>query len=198
MGLQFLSSRLVLAAALCFLTQNAVADCTSPLCHLATDGVYNKIVIGTLTHVASDEELAQVVHWAKQQGYWQSLPSALAPYLKYIKLVTITSSASHESMTLFIMQREYEAAPLNVGDRVRYRPHSPEWEASKDPKASALFHGPTGCVATLCAQADSGCLRGFRNGVFTLKGKPINPETGKLLPQGIAIDPISLRPVVAP
>lgn len=153
--LQFPRRPLLAVVLLSVLAQNAFAGCTSPLCNLATDGAYDKIVIGTLTHVASDEELARVLHWAKQKGYWQQLPNAIAPYLKYIKLVTLAPSDDYQPMALFMMQREYEAAPLNVGDRVRYRPHAPQWEAPKEPKASALFHGLTGCVATLCAKADT-------------------------------------------
>lgn len=79
MGFEFPGRPLVLALlCLSVLAQNAFAGCTSPLCSLATDGTYDKIVIGTLVHVASDKGLTEAVHLAKQKGYWERLPASTA------------------------------------------------------------------------------------------------------------------------
>src|SRR5699024_7649578 len=128
-------------------------------------------------------------------GYWQTLPDSFAPYLRDVKLVTISPSGQRVLMKVFMARSEYEAAPLVVGDLVRYKPHDGSREAPSDPTAKRLFHGLTGCVATLCSQADISCQSRYRPGVFTPGGRQVNRKTGNLLADGIRIDPVSLQPV---
>lgn len=182
-----------------FTATQVFAACEAGYCNLATsEGVYQKIVIGKLVHIASDAEMAKVVHRARAHGYWQDLPDAAAPYQRDIKMVTIAPSNGAEPLTVFMMQREFEAAPLSVGALVRYHPHDPDWVPPENPVSRALYYGLTGCVATLCAEHDNGCQSQFKTGVFTLQGQQISPDSGEILAHGITINPISLRPVTEP
>ncbi len=171
------------------------AECSAPRCDLAADGAYTNVVIGTLVHVGTDAELKHVFHWARAHDYWQSLPDSFSPYLHDVKLVTISPSDQRAPMKVFMARSEYEAAPLVVGDLVRYKPHDGTREAPAEPMAKRLFHGLTGCVATLCSQADASCQSRYRRGVFTPGGRQVNRKTGNLLADGIRIDPVSLQPV---
>jgi len=178
----------------------ASLGCTNNRCGLLTDGEYHNLIIGRLVHVGSPSETKRVLHWAKTHGYWKSLPNTASPYVKDIKLVRIAlpRSLAKHPVTVFIQAEEYHTDPLPVGALVRYSPHGERHEAP--PKADAdelsLYHGLTGCVASLCKPGDSACSKRYRQGVFTKKtGAPVDPTTGKILPEGHRIDPVSLLPV---
>lgn len=176
----------------------AWATCPSHLCNLATDGAYDKLVVGKLVHVATDNELKQVFHWAKTHGRWASLPSSFPLYLQGVKLVSIQPSTNTAPVTVFMTREEYDTAPLVVGDLVRYKPHDANWEAPKDPEQKRIFYGLTGCVATLCSAASGDCKRHYRKGFFTTSGVQVDWVTGKPLPGGTDIDPVSLQALPAP
>lgn len=166
------------------------------------DGAYPHLVIGRLAHVGTDADTQRVYRWAKAHSYWQSLPNSPAPYLHDVKLVTIAlpRALAERPVTVFMQVEEYADAPLVVGDLVRYSPHTAAHEPP--PKADAdelaLYHGLTGCVATLCAHDDAACLKRYRQGVFTkAQGTPVNPQTGALITGGVSIDPVSLLPRLA-
>lgn len=173
--------------------------CATHRCGLLADGAYAHLVIGTLTHVGSAEDMQRVYHWAKAHGYWRSLPSSPAPYLRDVKLITISLPGSQGArrVTVFMQQAEYASAPYVAGDLVRYSPHDLAHESPRgNADDLALYHGLTGCVATLCRQSDPACFKRYRQGVFTKsQGTQVDPKTGKLVPGGVQIDPHSLLPV---
>ena len=177
------------------LSSFAWAVCPSHLCNLATDGAYDKLISGELVHVATDDELKQVYHWAKSHGRWAALPSAFPLYLQGTKLVSIKSPDSKEPISVFMAREEYDAAPLIVGDLVRYKPHDPNWEAPKDPEQKRIFYGLTGCVATLCSAGSGTCKSRYRQGFFTTTGVQIDGAQGKSMAKGARIDPLSLLPL---
>lgn len=171
--------------------------CTVDHCGLLADGVYTNLVIGRLDDVGSDADTARVFRWAKAHGYWKNLPAAVQPYLRDVKLVTITGEAGHP-VTLFMLKTEYASAPYHVGDLVRYAPHDAAHDetAQGGPADLALFHGLTGCVATLCQKGDGACFKRYRQGAFTTThGQQVSLATGRLMPEGARIDPVSLLPV---
>lgn len=184
-----------MAALVLICMSSAGAACPNNLCDLATDGAYDNLVIGELVHVASDEELKQVFHWAKSHGRWQTLAVAFPPYLKEVKLVSIKTRVSAHPTTLFMTRKEYDASPLVVGQLVRYKPHDPDWEAPDDPQLRRLFYGLTGCVAMLCAKNADQCKGRYLTGVFSTQGEPLNPVTGQRLPDVGRINPQSLLPI---
>lgn len=171
--------------------------CTVDHCGLLADGVYTNLVIGRLDDVGNEADMARVFQWAKAHGYWKNLPAAVQPYLRDVKLVTIAGESGHP-VTLFMLQTEYASAPYHVGDLVRYAPHDAAHDetAQGGPADLALFHGLTGCVATLCQKGDAACFKRYRQGAFTTAhGQQINLATGHLIPEGARIDPVSLLPV---
>ncbi|MDA8383508.1 MAG: hypothetical protein M0037_10685 [Betaproteobacteria bacterium] len=143
--------------------------------------------------------MRQVLGWAKAHGLWKSLPDSPTPYLRDVKLVTIAlpHAVAQRPVTVFMQTDEYAAMPLASGELVRYSPHDSEHEeaATGDAAELALFHGLTGCIAVLCRQNDSACIKRYRQGVFTkAQGRPVAPATGAIA-SSPGINPISLLPV---
>jgi hypothetical protein len=138
-----------------------------------------------------------VFQWAKTHGYWKSLPASVTPYTTGVKLVTIKMPGVAHPVTVFMQQEEFESAPYVVGDLVRYTPHDGLREIPPgDADHLALYHGLTGCVATLCRLEDGECFRRYLSGVFTkAHGKPVDLKSGAIKSNGIQIDPVSLLPV---
>lgn len=159
-------------------TPTLAARCTDSDCGLLTDGAYEHFVVGTLVSVADAGGLADTLRWAKAHRYWRALPDAIAPYQASVRQVSIALPDGHAA-TLFMARDEFDAAPLRVGDLVRYRPHDPAWESPVDPQQKAIFWGLTGCVATLCTAGDSACRQRYRPGIYTLDGKKLNQKTGR-------------------
>lgn len=180
--------------------QAATSDyCSAKHCNLAADGAYTQLVIGRVAHLGTTEDLQQVYHWAQSHGYWKSLPKDEAAYLRDVKLIAIAvpSRSGDRTITVFMQQDEFVAAPFAVGDLVRYSPHSASHEVPKgNGDDLALYHGLTGCVATLCRQGEAACFKRYRLGVFTkAEGLPIDPETGAIEKNGVRINPLSLLPI---
>lgn len=173
--------------------------CSSSDCGLASDGAYPNLVVGRLARVGGERELRQVQGWAMTHGYWQTLPRDAAPYLRDIRLVTITVPAdgSDHAVTLFMQEEEFASAPLQVGDFVRYAPHDPAHEVPKgDADGLALYHGLTGCVALLCRRDDADCAARYRPGIYTAaQGRPVDLASGAAVADGAAIDPQTLLPL---
>lgn len=128
--------------------------------------------------------MTKAFRWAKAHGYWKSLPDSMGSYLRDVKLVTIAvpKSIADHPVTLFMLQTEYASAPYHVGDLVRYAPHDAAHdEAAKgSPADLALFHGLTGCLATLCQKGDTACFKRYRQGAFSsTRGQQISLVTGQ-------------------
>lgn len=167
-------------------------------CGLMADGPYGSYVIGMLTHIGSDDDLRRVFRWAKQNGYWKLLPNNEESYIRRVKLVTIKypGPISPLEATVFMERSEFESAPYELGDFVRYTPHDGTHDTPPDDReAYILFHGLTGCVAVLCTKGDAACSARYQAGLFSKDtGQQIDPLTGQQKRQGIDIDPISLLP----
>lgn len=180
---------------------SSALGCATHQCNLHADGPYPNYVIGVLVHVGTNAEMKQVFQWAKHHDYWQALPDSPAPYVKHVKLVTIRlpPSLAERPVTVFMQQEEFTSAPLSVGDLVRYRPHGRKPGVPLNaPKKAALYHGLTGCVATLCRQSDPACYKRYRQGVFTkTQGRQVNLHTGAVIPDGLRINPVSMLPIPA-
>lgn len=171
--------------------------CNVDHCGLLADGVYTNLLIGRLADVGTDADMVRVFQWAKARGYWKSLPATVQPYLRDVKLVAIAGE-SGQRVTVFMLQSEYASAPYHVGDLVRYAPHDAAHDetAQGGPADLALFHGLTGCVATLCQKSDAACFKRYQQGAFTTShGQQISLATGSLIPKGARIDPVSLLPI---
>lgn len=206
--LLFTFRRYLLVAVTClFMAANsfgaASPDCVHHRCGLLANGTYRNLVIGRVLHVGSAADMTRVYHWAKAHGYWKSLPNTLSPYLHDVRLVTLAlpHSVSKRPVTVFMQIEEYAAAPLSIGSLVRYSPHGVHHDvpAKADAEELALYHGLTGCVAVLCRKHDAACFKRYRQGVFTkAHGQPVSLRSGKPIPGGAAINPVSLFPRKSP
>lgn len=175
-------------------------DCGAGQCGVLGDGAYSNLVIGRLDFVGTAADMTQVLHWAKAHGYWKTLPASTEPYVRDVQLVTIAvpKGMASQPITLFMLRTEYDSAPYHVGDLVRYAPHDAAHDetAQGSPADLALFHGLTGCVATLCQKGDGACLARYRQGAFTTAhGQQVSLTTGHRVHGGAQIDPISLLPI---
>lgn len=179
-------------------TEATSSICARVQCGLHADGFYPNLVIGTVARVGTDADMKQVFRWARHHSYWHSLSASVTPYLKYVKLISIRLPASEASqpITVFMQIEEFTSAPLVPGELVRYSPHGiPPDVPLKGPAEAALYHGLTGCVATLCRQSDRNCYKRYEQGVFTKKtGQQVNLQTGDIVPGGHRINPVSLLP----
>lgn len=197
-----LALTLLLASASIHATENhpSPLKCSAGQCGLLTDGAYANVVIGRLDDVGTAADMTQVLHWAKAHGFWKALPASIEPYLRDVQLVTIAvpKELASQTATLFMLRTEYGSAPYHVGDLVRYAPHDAAHDetATGSPVDLALFHGLTGCVATLCQKGDGACFARYRQGAFTTAhGQQVSLTTGHIVHGGARIDPVSLLPV---
>ena len=167
---------------------------------MLADGAYTNMVIGRLDYVGTAADMTKTYYWAKAHGYWKTLPASTEPYLRDVQLVTIAvpQGMASQPVTLFMLRTEYASSPLHVGDLVRYAPHDAAHDetAQGSPADLALFHGLTGCVASLCQKGDKACFARYRQGAFTTtRGQSVSLKTGRMVTDGARIDPISLLPV---
>lgn len=168
--------------------------CQEVWCKLAADGAYENFVLGQVVHIASDKELRVVFDAAKHHGFWKALPSDFSVYKNTVRLVSIRYAEKESPVSLFMMRDEYDAAPIQKGDFVRYRPHSLEWEKPKNAEQAQLFSYLTGCIAQLCSIEDPHCLKQYQPGIYTLDGKASNLN-GKPLSGHKAIAPETFKPI---
>lgn len=176
---------------------NAFADtpaCPNELCRLAADGAFDKFVVGEIVHVANESEFQTVLKAAKQQNYWQNLPDDFSIYAEAAQLISIKFSSTEPPVSLFMLRKEFNAAPLSVGDFVRYRPHNLEWEIPRSPAENALFAKLTGCIAQLCGVSDQDCAKQYKPGIYALDGSAYD-LAGNLLPNISPINPETLKPI---
>lgn len=175
-------------------------DCKADRCGLHADGPYPDYVVGTVAHIGTDADMRRVFDWTRHHGYWKALPDTLAPYLKDVELVTIAlpPAVARRPITVFVTHEEFAVSPYRIGDLVRYSPHGADHEAPPRPDRDdgLLFHGLTGCVALLCRAGDRACVRRYVEGVFTkADGRQVDLATGKVIPGGLRIDPVSMLPM---
>ncbi len=172
----------------------AESPCPNQLCQLAADGAFDKFVVGKIVHIANDDEFKTVLQVAKQQGYWQTQPDDFSIYAEAARLVSIQYSPTKKPVSLFMLQKEFDAAPLHKDDFARYRPHNLEWEIPKSPAENALFATLTGCIAQLCSAEDKLCMEKYHSGIFALDGKAYDLK-GNALTHATSINPETFQPL---
>lgn len=170
-------------------------DCASHQCGLQGDGTYHNLVLGTVVRVGKGQDSEQVFRWARQKGWWKTLPDDPAGFAKNVHPVLIKTQTKNGSalVTGLMTDDEYSEAPIQVGDFVRYAPHDANHPHPKENTPAAWAYWKlVGCVQVICRAKDKSCMKQFKFGVYELKtGVPIDLKTGKPMPQELGIDPIS-------
>jgi hypothetical protein len=172
------------------------ATCGEKGCPIGADGAYPHLIIGKLVSIGGEQDMVQVKQWAKANGYWKHLPEPDDSYARTVRAATIAVATAQgtKHMTVFMQKEELNTDTYRAGDLVRYSPHNYALERPQgNAQDMALFRGLTGCVATLCRQADRSCDGRHPQGVYTkAQGNPVDPDTGAALKQGVTIDPQTL------
>lgn len=174
-------------------------DCSSRKCGLISDDSYNNFVVGTVEAVASPEISTQIFTWAKQNNWWKNLPKETEGFNKSIKLISIRTNTSDgvQLITTMTSMEEYEVAPLNKGDLVRYSPHGKHYSPPENASQAFLSYWYLhGCVLSLCTNGDTACSNRYKWGVYNRDtGKEVDVKSSMPIQKGIIIDTKTFFPI---
>jgi len=195
MACGFACSILLLAAATGVSSAHAAPFDCAKRCGVDQEGAYPHLIVGTVDGIATPEQSAALFQAMRKAKRWAALPTDLETFRKSVQPVSIRLP-SGRSYTVLITQEEAKAAPINVGDFVRYSPHRGDYEKPpSDAPDVVAYWKSTGCVAVLCRAGDGACAGGYRNGIYRASDGAALSMDGK--PAGInalGIDPNSMRP----
>lgn len=173
-------------------------DCASHQCGLQRDGSYPNVVVGTIRQIGAGKESERVFRWARQRGWWQALPNDPARFAKTVRPVALRTQtpAGSPIVTGLMGDDEFQTAPLQVGDLVRYSPHDKNHERpAEDTPAAWAYWKLYGCIQVLCRARDKDCMSRYRPGIYNRDtGELVDLKTDKPIPGGVAIDPVSYLP----
>ena len=174
-------------------------SCSRNQCGLISDGSYNNFVVGTVEAVASPEISTEIFTWAKQNNWWNNLPKETEGFNKSIKLVSIRTNTSDgvQLITTMMSVEEYEVAPFNKGDLVRYSPHGKHYSPPENSSQAFLSYWYLhGCVLSLCTNGDTACSNRYKWGVYNRDtGKEVDVKNSMPLQKGIIIDTKTFFPI---
>jgi hypothetical protein len=155
-------------------------------------GAYPHLVVGRIVAVADSTQAHTLFDAMRRGGRWSALPASGDAFWKNLQPVAIDAGSGTVMITL-TSQDEMHAAPLRVGDMVRYSPHRGRYEVPPTDKIAAAYWGVDGCVAILCRASDKQCMKRYASGLFRLSGGiQLSPHTLAPLRHGIVIDPQSM------
>jgi len=118
-------------------------DCADRRCGLQADGTYPHLVLGTIQSIGSGESSESIFRAARALGWWRALPDDASGFAKVVRPVAIQAQTLRGTVTVTMLMGddEFQSAPLNVGDFVRYSPHD---AAHPAPKKIPQRPGPIG------------------------------------------------------
>lgn len=169
----------------------AAFDCKANHCGIAIDAPYPNLVVGTIDGIATPTQTAALLAAAQAQGLWHEFPASGGVFAQKVQPISV-SIAPGRSITVLAGTYETNFMRLRVGELVRFAPHRGIHEA---PQPNNPYWVGVGCVALLCAAGDAPCEAGYHSGLYRRADGAALDKTGRLvLPGGIAIDPMSMRP----
>jgi hypothetical protein len=173
-------------------------DCVQQHCNLQGDNSYPYLVLGTVAYIGSGQSSETVFRAARAQGWWKSLPDDAVDFAKNIRPILIHTHGPKGAIdvTMLMSDEEFQSAPLNVGDFVRYSPHDKAHEAPRENTPTAWAYWKLiGCIQVLCRQSDRACPKRYRAGVYAVDtGIPLDVRSLKPLSGSPAIDPVTYFP----
>ena len=171
--------------------------CTTGNCGLRSSSAYPELVIGVFQHVYDDAEMRQLYRWGKTSNVWRDFDDDLDDFLARNRVLLVSVGKAREPFILITSKAEYDGAPPLPGDLVRYVPLRPHHDA-EGRKAPSRFSVLSGCIAILCRTTDGPCFKNYEEGFFNKNtGAEINLRTGKTVPSGKVVDPMTALPVKA-
>lgn len=166
-------------------------------CGLRSSSAYTDLVIGVLQHVYTDDEMRKLYRWGKTSNVWRDFDDDMADFLARNRVLRINVGKSRTPFIFIVSRAEYDGAPPLPGDLVRYVPLRPHHDA-EGRKAPSRFSVLSGCIAILCRTTDGPCFKNYEEGFFDKStGVEINVRTGKAVPSGKVVDPITALPLKA-
>lgn len=157
-------------------------------------GAYPHLVIGRIVAVADATQAQALFDAMRRRGRWSALPASGDVFWKNLQPVAIDAGSGTVMVTL-TSQEEMHAAPLQVGDFVRYSPHRGQYKQPPTDKTAAAFWGVDGCVAVLCRGNDKQCAKRYARGLFRASdGVQLSQSTLKPLQHGMTIDAETMLP----
>jgi hypothetical protein len=165
-------------------------DCKTNHCGILHDAPYPNFVIGIVDGVATPGQTAVILSDAQRAGAWHLFPPSPAAFSAKIEPISI-NFAPGRSITVLSAAWETQILRLSPGELIRFAPHRGLHEK---PRPHDPYWVGVGCVALLCAAGDTACERGYRPGLYRISDGALLDSTGKLVPGGIRIDTISMRP----
>ena len=173
-------------------------DCTDRRCGLQGDGTYPHLVLGTIQSIGSGKRSEAVFRASRAPGWWKALPDDASGFAKAVRPVAIQVQTSNGTvaMTMLMGDDEFQSAPLNVGDFVRYSPHDSAHPAPQENTPAAWAYWKLiGCIQVICRQSDSPCQTHYNAGVFDGEsGAELDVRTKKPVRGGLTVDPMSYLP----
>ncbi|NVK41087.1 MAG: hypothetical protein HWE39_07570 [Oceanospirillaceae bacterium] len=176
-------------------------DCSREQCGLHSKDSYPHFVVGTVKAVASNAQAGSVFRWARQRGYWSTVPDDETRFVHFVQLmsVEIPGETAPVNFTLLMGRDEYEASPIQPGDLVRYTPHQLNEPASPiyDDVTARDYWNLFGCIAVLCRADDQHCPGRYVEGVYRVSdGIRLSARTGEPFSSDIRIDTDTYLPLL--
>ncbi len=188
------SNILVLAVALCLtppLARAAAFDCVANRCGIVRDAPNPDFVVGTVDGVTTPAQTALLFTAARRDGLWRMFPPPPAAFAAKIQPISILFAPGH-SITVLSAAWEARLLRLQPGEMVRFAPHRGLHEK---PRPDDPYWVGVGCVVLLCVPGDTQCQQGYRSGLYRVAdGAELDDSGRAIVPNGIMIDPISMRP----
>lgn len=172
----------------------SVFACFSLQCGVPPHGAFPNLVIGRVAAIADAGQAEILFNGMRRRGRWSGLPSGSKLFWKNLQPVAIDVGHGAVMVTL-TSQSEMHAAPLDVGDFVRYSPHRGKYEVPPTDETAAAYWRVDGCVAVLCRAGDKPCMKQYVSGLFrTSDGEQISPRTLTPLERGTFVDVQTMLP----
>lgn len=170
-------------------------DCHTLACGLPAEGAFPHFVVGRIAAIADAREAAALFDTMRAHGHWAQLPGDGEAFWRHVQPVVIDAGGG-ASFVVLTGQDEMRAAPLGVGDFVRYSPHRGRFEVPPAEPLAAAYWRVDGCVAVLCRAADRACVGRYRAGVYrTHDGRQLGLQAFAPLPHGNVIDTTTMVPL---
>lgn len=169
--------------------------CPALACGLPAHGAFPHFVVGRIGAIADEREAATLFKTMRAHGRWGTLPARGEGFWQHVQPVAIDAGGG----AIFVVltgQDEMRAAPLTVGDFVRYSPHRGRFEVPPAEPVAAAYWNIDGCVAVLCRASDRACVGRYRAGIYrTADGRELTPGAFAPQPQGAVIDTTTMVPL---
>lgn len=174
-----------------------VFACSELACGVPAQGAFPHFAVGRIVAIATPREAAILFDAMRSRGHWAALPAGVDAFWDHVQPVAIDVEGA--TFVVLTGREEMRAAPLAVGDFVRYSPHRGPFEVPPPDARAAAYWAVDGCVAALCRASDRACFARYAPGVYqTRDGRQLSPALFTPLPHGNTIDTTTMAPMTPP